>query len=48
MNNPLKKNINQEETEAVVTLDWENGYVECSAKEPRILYLIGNRILKGL
>lgn len=25
--------MNRENTENVVTMDWENGYVECSAKD---------------
>ena len=40
--------FSQEETEAVVTLDWENGYVECSAKEPKIYIKTINNVLKEL
>ena len=38
------KNIPSESLEAIVTFDWENGYVECSAKERRNI----NKIFKEL
>ncbi|XP_023340713.1 GTP-binding protein Rhes [Eurytemora carolleeae] len=41
----LVRELPKEETEAVVTLDWENGYVECSAKENQNISAIFKELL---
>ena len=41
----LERNISKEEAEATVNLDWENGYVECCAKDNQNIQAIFRALL---
>ena len=41
----LERNISREEAEATVNLDWENGYVECCAKDNKNIQAIFRALL---
>ena len=41
----LERNISREEAEATVNLDWENGYVECCAKDNKNIQAIFRTLL---